>query len=129
MLFLPNPPACRETQVHVRVAPGATGIAWNARGPVVKDGIVILIVSRGDVVGQTRPCIEDPRHPETEAQWIEESHIESLPAVVIRAAPVAARVVIIGRREKEATRVVKSAGKHILGHDIQFAQLALKGNG
>ena len=129
MLLFPEAPAFRQTQVNVCIARAAAGIAPKASGPVIKDRIVIIIVSRGDVVGKARPNIDDPRRLETEPQGVDDNGIEAVPAVETRAAPVALRVVIIGRRVKEATGVVKSAGEHILSHDVQFAQLTLIAKG
>src|SRR6516164_7955796 len=54
------------------------------------------------------------------------------PTITIRAAPVAVRIVIVGRRIKKAIRgvidVVKSAGEDVLSHDIQFVEVALVGD-
>src|SRR5437016_3817771 len=75
MLLLPDPPAFRQPQVNVCVAAAAAGIAPNASGPIIKDRIVIIIVSGGDVVGKARPNIDDPRRLETEPQGIDEHGI------------------------------------------------------
>jgi len=133
MLAVRDPPAFGQTQVHVGVARRAPGIAPKAQGAIIKDGIVIVVLARGDVVGEARPDIDDSRHMKAEPQWIEENRIEAMPAVEIRAAPVAVRIVIIGRRIKKAVldviNVVKSAGEDILKHDIQFVDVPLVGDG
>src|SRR5207302_3393292 len=130
-----NPPAFRHAQIKVYIACGASSIAPNARGTVVKNGIVVVIVSGGDVVGKARPSVNDSRNLKTEPQGMNENHIESMPAIEARAAPVAVRVVIIGRRIKEPVNsrprigdIVQGAREHILRHDVQFMHSAFIGD-
>ena len=130
MLPLPHyPPAFRQAKINVCVASGPPGIAPKAKRPVVKNGIVIVIGSRGDVVGKARPSVKDPGNVKTERQGIHDHHIKSMSAVGIGAAPVAVRVVVIGRRIKVAAGVVKGAREHILGHEVDLMDGTFVGDG
>src|SRR5205085_3901339 len=93
MLSMPHqPPTFRQPQVQVCIGRATPGIAPEARGTVVKNGIVIIILSRGDVVGKARPSVKDCRQLRAEPPGIDENRVESVPAVEVSAAPVGVRV-------------------------------------
>src|SRR5215472_727783 len=112
--------------VNIEITWAISGIAQHSRWPVVGNRVSIVVESRGEVVRQAGPRIEDNRCPKTLGQVIKPKQVECLASIVVGATPVAVGVVVVGREGSEGAGAIQCARQGVLAHDLKLAPLPTK---
>src|SRR5215472_2645928 len=115
--------------VNIEITWAISGIAQHSRWPVVGNRVSIVVESRGEVVRQAGPRIEDNRCPKTLGQVIKPKQVECLASIVVGATPVAVGVVVVGREGSEGAGAIQCVRQRVLAHDLKLAPLPTIGQG